>query len=184
LIQHAGFLLYSKFRDGQRFDLGFNLEAFANEFFTRTRNFFKNSWELCNDEEKTLLMLLALDGLKGRLNTQYYHVDDLATLFSRKERKMIYLEERGMLKSTILNGKKQYTFASSLTERWVIQELQDSNEQTLQERQKVWLGLISRKQSEQVTVAIRWLWHNKDKVPSILKWFGKIASEIPSGGIE
>lgn len=69
-------------------------------------------------------------------------------------------------------------------ERWVIQELGNSNDASLQKRQLVFLNLMSHEQAKKVTEAIRWLWQHKDEIPSTLEWFGKISSALPKGAIQ
>lgn len=180
LLQIAGSLLYRELRTGQIP----SAESFATDFESITRHFFQNTWKILNEVEQILLMLIALSSLKGRLHKKNYDLNDVDLILSQSARELVDLEERGVIICSVRDGKHRYRFASSLMERWVIQEIANSDEETLQERQRVFLHLMSNKQAKQVTAAIRWLWQHKNQVPSILEWIGKVAAAIPKGAIQ
>jgi hypothetical protein len=177
LLQNAGFLLYRELRAGHVP----SSDAFAKDFQRATEHYFEDVWNLSNDVEQTLLMLLALVNLKGRLLNKRYDLGDVDIIFSQKERELTDLEERGVVFYRVQDGQKVYQFASSLMEWWVVKELENSDEESLQERQKVFLNLMSHRQAENVTKAIRWLWQHKEEVPSILAWLGKLSAALPKG---
>ncbi len=177
LIQHAGYLLYDKLHTGQMPDP----EAFTRDFLSATEQFFQQTWEMSNQEEQTLLMLIALSNLKGRLQRKNYDLGDISIVFSQRERELTDLEQRGVIIRTMQQGRPNYAFASSMMEWWVIKEIENSNEEELQQRQKVFLNLMSSKQAEQVKTGIRYLWQHKDEVPSVIEWVSKLVSAIPKG---
>ena len=177
LLQVAGFLLFREFR-ASRFPTA---DAFADEFQRATEQYFESNWNFSNDTEQTLLMLLALTHLKGRLLKKRYDLGDTDVIFSQKERELRDLEERGVVVYQMNEGAKQYRFASSLMEWWVVKEIENSNEEALQARQRTFLNLMSRKQAEAFTNAIRWLWEHKEEVPSILAWLSKLTAALPFG---
>ncbi len=180
LLQVAGFLLFREFRANRLPDP----EAFTTEFRRATEQYFEDNWNFSNDTEQTLLMLLALTHLKGRLLKKRYDLGDTDVIFSQKERELRDLEERGIVVYQMQEGKKQYRFASSLMEWWVIKEIENSDEEALQARQRTFLNLMSRRQAETVTNAIRWLWQHKEEVPPLLVWLGKITSALSIGFIQ
>ncbi|MBW4443667.1 MAG: ATP-binding protein [Plectolyngbya sp. WJT66-NPBG17] len=177
LLQVAGYLLFREFRANRLPDP----DAFAAEFQRATEHYFEDNWNFSSETEQTLLMLLALTHLKGRLLKKRYDLGDTDVIFSQKERELRDLEERGVVVYQVKEGKKQYRFASSLMEWWVIKEIENSDEEALQARQRTFLNLMSRRQAETVTSAIRWLWQNKEEVPPILAWLGKITSALSIG---
>ncbi|MBW4526353.1 MAG: ATP-binding protein [Phormidium tanganyikae FI6-MK23] len=177
LLQVAGYLLFREFRANRLPDP----DAFAAEFQRATEHYFEDNWNFSSETEQTLLMLLALTHLKGRLLKKRYDLGDTDVIFSQKERELRDLEERGVVIYQVKEGKKQYRFASSLMEWWVIKEIENSDEEALQARQRTFLNLMSRRQAETVTSAIRWLWQNKEEVPPILAWLGKITSALSIG---
>ncbi|NES21046.1 MAG: ATP-binding protein [Symploca sp. SIO3E6] len=172
LLQIAGFLLYREIETGKVP----NVETFTKDFKTATIPFFQTSWDLSNEVEQTLLMLIALFVLKGRIPGKLYDLGDIHIIFSQRERELMNLENRGLIKATEEAGKIGYAFASSLMEWWVIKEIENSNEESLQQRQKGFLHLMSHKQTEQVTNSIRLLWTHKEVVPAALTWIGKITA--------
>lgn len=179
LLQNAGYLLYEELRAERVPDP----VSFAREFQSATVQFFQDAWELSNPIEQTLLMLIALCGLEGKLRDRRYDVSDIDNILSQKEIELNTLIGRGVIKQAVQGDTTTYSFASSIMEWWVVKKIQNSNETELQERQKVFLNLMSSKQAAKVTTAIRWLWQHKDEVPSILEWVGKVAAALPKGAI-
>lgn len=177
LLQVAGYLLFREFRANRLPDP----DAFAGEFQRATEHYFEDNWNFSNETEQTLMMLLALTHLKGRLLKKRYDLGDTDVIFSQKERELRDLEERGVVVCRLVEGKKQYRFASSLMEWWVVKEIENSDEESLQARQRTFLNLMSRRQAETVTNAIRWLWQHKEEVPTILAWLGKLTAALPVG---
>jgi GTPase SAR1 family protein len=180
LLQIAGSILYRKLRDGE--GQVPDAEAFAREFENATRPIFQNIWQRCSEDEQTLLMLMALSDLKGRLYKMHFDLSDIDFIFSQRERQeVLNLEEQGVIIRTVQSGKTVYSFTSSIMELWVIQEVANTNEPSLQKRQKVFLNLMSHQQAEKVTKAIHWLWQHKNEAISILEWFGKVPAALPKG---
>lgn len=180
LLQNAGHLLYRELRSGHVPDA----QAFASGFQQATEHYFEDVWNFANETEQTLMMLIALSSLKGRLLKKRYDLGDVDIVFSQKERELTDLIERGTIACSLRDGKKWYSFASSMMEWWVVKEIENSSEAALQERQRVFLNLMSHKQAENVTKAIHWLWQHKEEVPSILEWLGKVSAALPKGLIQ
>ncbi|NEQ63015.1 MAG: ATP-binding protein [Moorea sp. SIO4A1] len=179
LLQNAGYLLYQELRSGGDLDP----VTFAQEFQNTTLHIFQQMWELSNPIEQTLLMLIALSELKGRLRNQRYDISNIDNIFSQQELELDALVGQGVIKRQYTEDKINYSFASSIMEWWVVKKIQNSNETELEQRKKVFLNVMSSKQAEKVTTAIRWLWNNKDQVPSILEWIGKVTAALPKGAI-
>jgi len=159
LLQIAGYLLYREKELGT--EQIADVEAFAREFESTARHYFQDIWSLSNELEQTLLILLALSNLRGRLHNQRYDLSGIEIILSQKERELTNLEERGVINCTVEEEKKRYSFTSSIMERWVIQELSNSDDSSLEQRRKVLLNLMSYKQAQEITTAIKWLWQHK-----------------------
>jgi hypothetical protein len=175
LLQTAGYLLFRELRVDRVPDA----DAFAKDFQRATEHYFEDIWNLSTEVEQTLLMLLALKHLRGRLLDKHYDLGDVDIIFSQKERELIDLEERGVVLYHTQDSKKHYRFASSLMEWWVVKEIENSDEESLQARQRMFLNLMSHRQAETVTKAIRWVWQHKEEVPTILAWLGKVSAALP-----
>ncbi|NEO95977.1 MAG: ATP-binding protein, partial [Moorea sp. SIO3G5] len=65
-------------------------------------------------------------------------------------------------------------FTSSIMEQWVIQEIWQTNNPLLDDRERVFLNLISHSQAHQVTEAIKWLSQNQEIVKTALEWVSKV----------
>ena len=177
LLQNACFLLYSLWRSGEKQ----NIETFTRRFISSTEYVFRNAWELSNDSEKMIMMLLALSHLDGRLDKKRrYSIDGIDIIFSQRERELRDLEERGLIQS-IQGGKHQYKFSSSVMEWWVIKEIENcKNEEELEQRQKIFSNL-SRKQLEQIKSATKQIWQHKDVIKSSVKYVGGMLGAFISG---
>lgn len=179
LLQNAGHLLYRELRSGNVPDP----IAFAEDFRSMTRHLFEAFWALANETEQTLMMLIALVHLKGRLQKKRYDLGDIELVFSQKERDLANLVEQGILHRKSRAGEFKYAFASSMMEWWVVEEMESSSEDWLIDRQRVFLNLMSHRQAATVTTAIRWLWQHKDQLPTILEWLAKVSTAFPKGMI-
>lgn len=177
LLQNAGHLLYRELRSGNVPDP----ISFAQDFQTATTHLFEAQWNIANETEQTLMMLIALMNLQGRLQGKVYDMGDLPVVFSQKERELLNLADQGVLMPRGRSGELHFAFASSMLEWWVVEELENSSENWLTERQRIFLNLMSHRQAQLVTSAIHWLWHNKEQLPTILQWLGKVSSAFPKG---
>jgi hypothetical protein len=177
LLQNAGHLLFRELRSGHVPDP----VSFAQDFRTATSHLFEAQWQLASEIEQTLMLLIALIHLQGRLRNKRYDLGDIAVVFSQKERELLNLIEQGVLVHRGRAGEFSYAFASSMMEWWVVEELENTSEAWLTERQKVFLNLMSHRQAQIVTTAIRWMWDHKDQLPSILEWLVKVSTAFPKG---
>ena len=59
--------------------------------------------------------------------------------------------------------------------------VENSDDEALQQRQKVFLNLMSHKQLKQVTNVIRVLWKNQDDIKSLVEWAGELAGAFSKG---
>ncbi|NEQ38087.1 MAG: ATP-binding protein [Okeania sp. SIO3I5] len=169
LLQNAGFIFYNKLQAEEARDV----ETFTKDFLAATKHFFQKIWQLSTEEEQAILMLIALSRLKGRLpqTNQRYDLGNIDIILSQKEQKLNDLEERGIIISNKTEDKITYSFASSLMEWWVIQEIKNSNDEELEKRKKIFLNLMSKKQLERVKKVVLFLWEHKDDVASGVELF-------------
>ncbi|WP_138497037.1 ATP-binding protein [Nostoc sp. PA-18-2419] len=178
LLQISGFLLHRDLLTAN----APNVDKFVNEFESVTQQIFDNIWQRCSEVEQTLLMLMALSALKGRLHKQkQFDVSGIELIFSQREAELIKLEEQGVVTHTVHEEKNVYSFTSSTMERWVIQQLWQTDDKWLQAQEKVFFNLMSRQQMNKFTTAVKWLSKNQDKIPKIIEWFGKLVAALPKG---
>ncbi|NER06251.1 MAG: ATP-binding protein [Okeania sp. SIO3C4] len=171
LLQNAGFILHNKRRSGETI----SAEIFAKDFVAATEHFFQKTWLLVNELEQVLLMLIALSMLSGRVQNKRYDLGDISIIFSQKERELIDLEQRGVIKRTTEQENTVYLFSSTIMEWWIIKEIENYNAEILKQRKKVFLNLMSHQQAEKVTDVIKYLSENQEAIKSIVKWVGKLA---------
>lgn len=164
LLQNACYLLHEEIDAGNTI----NQTSFIREFQTATLHLFQTMWGLSSETEQTLLMLLALLTLEGKLGKNRYTLGGIEAVLSQKERELDNLVERGILKQ--VEGEKiHYAFCSSIMEWWVIKQIENSDQEELKKRQRTFLNLMSRQQAGRVNTAIGWIWQNKDKIVPIIQ---------------
>lgn len=178
LIQIAGFLLYQELRETIP-----DVITFTRKFQDRTQHFFQDTWTMCNEEEQMLLMLIAITALEGRLNDKRYHLNGIPTLFKDKEKVLMLLEKRGIIIQKKEREKLNYCFSSSVMEWWVVQSIGKVNEDELYKREQIFLSL-GREKAEKIANVIKYLWRNKEVVPTLLEYIGKITTAFPKGLIK
>ena len=178
LVQNAGYLLYSIWRDGEIY----TPDEFVREYERSTRRFFSGAWNQSTDDEKTLLKLIALSHLDGRLNDQRkYTLDGVDAVLSMKERELRELEGRGILYHLEEDYRKVYVFTSSIMEWWVIKEIENSpDEPQLAEKEILFLNL-SRGQIDQMKDIMKQVWQYKDAAKSAAGWVGELVGAFTQG---
>ncbi|NEP34943.1 MAG: ATP-binding protein, partial [Moorea sp. SIO3B2] len=170
LLQIAGFLLYRELKTGKVPDA----QAFARDFEGKTRQIFETIWKRCSEVEQTLLMLMALFKLEGRLHhKKHFDLRGIDVIFSQHQRELTNLAEQGVIitnQSSNQDSKKpDYVFTSSIMEGWVIQELWQTDNPIVGDRER-FLNLISHTQLQKVTKTINWLSANQKTVKTALAW--------------
>ncbi|WP_246162605.1 hypothetical protein [Brasilonema sennae] len=159
-------------------------DEFFREFESNTRHIFQTIWENCCEEEQTLLMLIALSISNGRLhNNKQFDLSGIDLIFTQRERELKNLEEQGVIisKTSIENKqlKNVYDFTSSLMERFVIQEIWNTENFDIQKRQRVFLKLMSHEQVDKVTRFTNWLWQHKNELSSAVEISGRLLGGLP-----
>ena len=83
-----------------------------------------------------------IDASSIRESLNSMDLGDINVIFSQKSRELIDLEERGVIKGNREQENTGYLFSSTIMEWWVIKEVENTNVETLKEREKVFLNLI------------------------------------------
>jgi AAA domain len=174
LLQIAGFLLYAQLETNKVPDV----QTFIKNFETDTRHIFQTTWNRCSEIEQTLLMLVALSDLKGRLHKKKsFDLGNVDLIFTQRGRELTNLEEQGVIIRTQEEDKTVYSFASLMMQYWVIQEIWNTDNLLMKDREKVFLQLISHKQLSQISS----IWEHRDDVLSTIEWFGRLVAAFPKG---
>jgi hypothetical protein len=170
LVQIVGSLIFESHKSG--LDEIDNYEYIGQKFEEQARHHFVDLWEYSTEQEQMLLMLIAIKKLEGRLNRKRtYDLGDLDLIFSQHERELKELADRGLVVKT----KSDYEIFSSIFEWWVVKELENSNEEVLERRRKIFFGLLTNEQAEKVTKVVKFVKENKDAIASFSQWAAKAA---------
>ncbi|NEO40986.1 MAG: ATP-binding protein [Moorea sp. SIOASIH] len=180
LLQIVGSLLYRELKTGKVPDA----QAFVQDFEGITRPIFETIWKRCSQVEQALLILMALFKLDSRLHhNKHFNLRGIEVIFIQNQRELTNLVERGVITKQNQQGMmishQDLLFTSSIMERWLIQELWQTNNPLLEDRQKVFLNLLSHSQAHQVTEAIKWISQHQEKVQTALPWVSKVSGVFP-----
>lgn len=179
LLQTACFLLYQELRNENQRPIEDLVNNFIRDFESTTNPFFDSLWRRCDQREQYLLMLMVLLKLRGRLNQdRQYDLKNIESIFSQYDKILRNLEEQCVIKHSANNSDNSFIFISSIMEKWVIQEIWHSDDESLQERQKAFFNLMSHQQIENVNGAIVWVKRNKQSITSSFKFVYPIVETI------
>ncbi len=156
----------------------FDRIAFQRELLGALESLLIRLWGATSEVERMLLMLIALEGLGGRLaGRRRYDLGDIEAVFSRHDRDLWELENQGLIERVAGPGRQQYRFASSILEWWVIQEIESlPDEAALASREQVFAQRISRRQVQKIHDVLLQVWKNKDTIRAAGEWLGKLLS--------
>lgn len=171
LLQTACWLMFNALRSGQ----SPNSDQLSLELVRRSGQVFQRLWNNTSRVGQMLLMLIALRQLDGRLQSGgKYDVGDVHRIFSQRNRDLIDLGDRGIIRGDFsLSGAartRNYSFFSPIMEWWVVTEIENSTEEALARREKIFLDLLSRDQAERIQGVLRAVWREKKAITSIASW--------------
>ena len=172
LVQTAGFFLYRELQPGINPDI----TSFAENFERDTQQIFKTIWHRCNPKEQVLLMLIALLDIKGHIEELKFKLKGIGRIFTQDGRSLIRLQEQGVIviTSSAIETEKFYSFTSPLMKKWVIQEILQTPEQSIRDREKEFMNLMSHGQVNKVKEVVTWLGKHPEQVGSALDWITKV----------
>jgi hypothetical protein len=176
LVQTAGFFLYRELQNGNNA----NINSFAGNFERDTQQIFQTIWHRCNPKEQVLLMLIALLDMGGHIGELKFKLKGIGRIFTQDERSLIRLEEQGVITSSLRDNEKFYSFTSPLMKKWVIQEILQTPEQSIRDREKEFMNLISHGQVNKVKEVVTWLGKHPEQVGSVLDWITKVVPVFPA----
>lgn len=176
LVQTAGFFLYRELQNGNNA----NINSFAGNFERDTQQIFQTIWRRCNPKEQVLLMLIALLDMGGHIGELKFKLKGIGRIFTQNERSLIRLEEQGVITSSLRDNEKFYSFTSPLMKKWVIQEILQTPEQSIRDREKEFMNLISHGQVNKVKEVVTWLGKHPEQVGSVLDWITKVVPVFPA----
>ncbi|HCQ21670.1 MAG: hypothetical protein AN481_16045 [Aphanizomenon flos-aquae LD13] len=176
LVQTAGFFLYRELQNGNNA----NINSFAGNFERDTQQIFQTIWHRCNPKEQVLLMLIALLDIKGHIGELNFKLKGIGRIFTQDERSLIRLEEQGVITSSPRDNEKFYSFTSPLMKKWVIQEILQTPEQSIRDREKEFMNLMSHGQVNKVKEVVTWLGKHPEQVGSVLDWITKVVPVFPA----
>jgi hypothetical protein len=175
LVQIAGFLMYGNMQLGSNTDAN----SFARDFERDTQHIFQTIWTRCNPTEQALLMLIALLDMDGHIADKKFNLNGIGRILSQHRRWLSTLEDRGVIISSSTETGTFYSFTSPLMKKWVTEEILNTSDNLIRDKEQEFLNLISRGQMKQVGQFISWVKNNPDTVQTLLDWISKVLPFFP-----
>ena len=175
LVQTAGFLLWQRIQPGETADI----KKFSQGFERDTQHIFQTIWTRCNPTEQALLMLIALLDIDGHIADKKFNLNGIGRILSQHRRWLSELEDRGVIISSSTETGKFHSFTSPLMKKWVTEEILNTSDNLIRDREKEFLNLISHGQMKQVGGFISWVKNNPDTVQTLLDWISKVLPFFP-----
>ena len=125
-----------------------DLTPVGERFKSKARHVFESLWAAARDVERMLLMFVALQEQNGKIPQCHYDLGDLPVIFSQRERELIELADRGLIR------KRKDTFIweifSPIFDWWILKEIESADPERLDECRKVWGSLLTQKQAKRL----------------------------------
>lgn len=170
LVQTAGFLMYVNMQLGSNTDA----DSFARDFERDTQHIFQTIWTRCNPTEQALLMLIALLDVDGHIADKKFDLSGTARILTQHRIPLSTLEDRGLITSSVTATGTFYSFTSSLMKKWVTEDILNTSDNLVKDREKEFLNLISHGQMKEIGEFISWLKNHLDIVEQCLNWHLKL----------
>ncbi len=162
LIQMMCFLLYNKFREG----IVFSAQDLEGELNVYAEKIIPVIWKSMSDIERMLIRWIALYYVEGKIGQNNYDLSGIYEFLKEHEKKLNYLEKRGIIISKNQSGKKTYYLAASLMHDWVINEIIENLPEEVKDRERVFLKM-NKGHVKQMNTAMQWVSQNAGSVKSI-----------------
>lgn len=175
LVQIAGFLLFGELQRGNKADIN----TFAKSLESDTRQIFQTIWDRCNETDQALLMLIALLDMEGHIQEIKFNLSGVGRILTQDTTILRKLEEQGIIISSFTPTGNFYSFTSLLMKKWVTQEILNTPEKLIRDRERVFISLISHGQVKRIQEVVTWLRNNPERVKSVLDWIIKIVPVFP-----
>jgi hypothetical protein len=175
LVQIAGFLMYGNMQLGSNTDAN----SFARDFERDTQHIFQTIWTRCNPTEQALLMLIALLDMDGHIADKKFDLSGIGRILTQHRRWLSTLEDRGVITSNAIATGTFYSFTSSLMKKWVTEEILNTSNTLIKDREQEFLNLISHGQMKEIGKFISWLKNHPDIVKQGLVWIAKMLPFFP-----
>ncbi len=166
LVQIAGFLLWQRIQPGETADI----KKFSQGFERDTQHIFQTIWTRCNPTEQALLMLIALLDVDGHIADKKFDLSGTARILTQHRIPLSTLEDRGLITSSVTATGTFYSFTSSLMKKWVTEDILNTSDNLVKDREKEFLNLISHGQMKKIGEFISWLKNHLDIVEQCLNW--------------
>jgi hypothetical protein len=173
LLQHAGHLLHEVSQSKDSFP---SPNIFAENLLVRTEHRFQNIWRCSTEKEQVLLMLIAINNQEGCLNHRRFNLRNFDSILSQYTKELVYLKKSILIESADTLRAPRYSFASSIMEWWVLQEIIKDDGASLKKYEIVFLSSMNQEQMDNIKQICTHVWKAKDDMASFVERMIKLKS--------
>ena len=159
-----------------------DLTPVGERFKSEARPIFESLFWGASEIERVILMLVAMQMLKGKVTGANYDISDLPRFFNEQDRDMNDLTERGLLNRTQANPPTWKLF-SPIFQWWILKEIESEDPQKLEERRRVWGNLLTHKRAQQAGKLLEFIKKNRKVIEvlsqSVLRIVGWEIPKLP-----
>ena len=149
-----------------------DLTPVGERFRCEARYTFEDLWEAADEVEQMLLMLIALQEQDGKVPECNYDLSDLPAIFSKEERELIELADRGLIRKQ--KDTSRWEIFSPIFDWWILKEIESKDPEYIDNLRKAWGNFLTRGQIKSISRAVDLVRENKEY---ILK-FAQIAVQM------
>ena len=144
-----------------------DLTPVGERFTVEACRVFESLWVITKDVERMLLMLIALQEQDGKVPDCHYDLSDVPAIFSKWERELIELADRGLIRRK--EDPPTWTVFSPIFNWWIIKEIESAGPEQLNEYRIVWGNLLTQNQADKIGVVVDTVRENKDLIKDFAK---------------
>jgi hypothetical protein len=150
-----------------------DLTPVGERFKSETENVFKDLWAAADEVEQMLLMLIALQEQDGKIPECRYDLSDLSVIFSQRERELIELADRGLIRKQ--RDLPTWQIFSPVFDWWVLKEIESENPEQVADHRRVWGNLLTQRQVRKVVQAVDLMRENREIIKEFAQMVIKMA---------
>ena len=137
-----------------------DLTPVGERFKSEAGNVFRELWGAATEVERMLLMLIALQEQDGKIPECRYDLSDLPAIFSQRERELIELVDRGLIRKQ--RDLPKWEIFSPVFDWWVLKEIESENPEEVANHRRVWGNLLTQRQVGKVVHAVNLMRENRE----------------------
>jgi len=182
LTQRAARIVFNERLDQNTRNLAeSNLANITEKFIADTTDIYKEIWRGMDEEERLIMTIIALKIAQGKIPGANYSLSKINPIFEQKAIILRELMSRHILVNPEENSDRNLDQPfSPFFSQWIIEEIVNDPPDSLENRLRIYGGLITQGQFQALKNAVNFFYENRENVVKYTKEVIKIAIKIGS----